>query len=361
MKDLIGINKTELISVLLVFVLIFVSVAGARLLRLTSVDAIIFEQEVEIIFDEKTGLDTLQEKLLNLGVTVQADLEELRWAAGILGWRNFQRGRYEFDGGVSYNGFLSKMARGIQDPVPVVILPGITLERFAETVSTKLHFEKQDIVAVLTDSTFISEKGADSKEHLFGRMLPETYLLYWTATPETVINRILREYDSAITQNYSERAEELSFNMDELVTLASIVEWEANRNEEKARISGLYWNRLNRGMRLQADPTVNYAIGERRRLLFEDYEFDHPFNTYVNDGLPPGPITNPSRSTIEATLYPEDHNYLYMVASPEGGHVFTETFREHQVESEKWRIWLRQQYQIRDRLEAEKQNSPETP
>lgn len=348
-------------SALLVFVLIFGSVFGSRLLRLTSVNAITFEQKSELIFEETADLEVLLEKLSNLESTVKTDFEELKWASGILGWRTFQRGRYEFEEGVSYNGFLSKMARGIQDPVSVVILPGITSDRFAEAVSAKLHFEKEDLMEVLTDSSYRSEKGVDSKEHLFGRMLPDTYLLYWTASPKSVTNRILREFDSAITQNYSERVEELSFSLDELLTLASIVEWEASLNEEKARISGLYWNRLETGMRLQADPTVNYAIGERRRLLFEDYELDHPFNTYVNDGLPPGPITNPSQSTIEATLFPEDHNYFYMVASPEGGHVFTETFREHQVESEKWRIWLRKQYQIRDRLEAEQQNSPETP
>jgi len=325
LKNLIGISKIELISALFVFVLIFGSVFSSRLIRLTSVSSLTFEQKSEIVFEEKGDLTELEEKLSDLGSLVKTDREELRWAAGILGWRSFQRGRYEFEGSVSYNGFLSKMARGIQDPVSVTILPGSNVQRFAEMVSTNLHFEKAELLEILTDSSYLNEKGISSKENLFGRMLPDTYLFYWTASSKSVINRILREFDSAITQNYSKRAQKLSFSLEELITLASIVEWEANLDEEKAQISGLYWNRLNRGMRLQADPTVNYAIGERRRLLFEDYELDHPFNTYVNDGLPPGPITNPSRSTIEATLYPQDHTYLYMVASPEGGHVFTET------------------------------------
>jgi UPF0755 protein len=187
-------------------------------------------------------------------------------------------------------------------------------------------------------------------------MLPDTYLTYWTRSPKEIVNQILREFDKRVIDQHEGRFQELDYTPDEIVTLASIVEWEAKISEEKPVISGLYWNRLNRGMLLQADPTVNYALGERRRLLFEDYEFDHPFNTYVNKGLPPGPITNPSLSTIEATLYPQDHDYLYMVANPEGGHVFTKTFREHQRESEKWRIWLREQYRIKRQQEALQSN-----
>ncbi len=111
-------------------------------------------------------------------------------------------------------------------------------------------------------------------------------------------------------------------------------------------------------MRLQADPTINYVIGERRRILYEDYKIDHPYNTYINSGLPPGPITNPSLSSIEAALYPENHDYLYMVASPDGSHDFSETFEEHKRKSAKWRQWLQEQYRIKRQREQER-NSEE--
>lgn len=353
-----AVSKPEFITTILVFVVIVVAVMSSRLVRLTSGSSLVFEEQTEIVIPEASGLDDLQSYLNNEGI--QFDSSEMEWAARILGWRKMQRGRYVFEGEYSYNGFLSKMARGIQDPVSVVVLPGITIDRFTESVAENLHFGSDTLFSIMTDSAYLAEKGL-SKEELFGRMLPETYLIYWTSSPRELVNKILREFDNAITEEYNLRAEEMDMTIDEVVTLASIVEWEAKNQEEKPTISGLYLNRLNRGMRLQADPTVNFALGERRRLLFEDYQVDHPYNTYMNSGLPPGPITNPSFSTIEATLYPEEHNYLYMVANPEGGHVFTRTFREHQAESEKWRRWLREQYRIKRQREAEQQaNEQET-
>ena len=350
----ISLTKSELISALLVFLLILVVVMSSRLTRLTSGSSLQFDEEIEVVLPERSSLTYLLTYLDEHDISYKK--EEMEWAARLLGWRNLQKGRYVFEGEYSYNGFLSKMARGIQDPVSIVVLPGINQERFAESVSINLNFDASSLENVLSDSVFLSEKKL-TEEELFGRMLPETYLVYWTSSPKEFVNKVLRAFNESITAEFRTQAENLGHSINEVVTMASIVEWEAYNEEEKPRISGLYWNRLDRRMRLQADPTVNFALGERRRLLFEDYQIDHPFNTYLNNGLPPGPITNPSLSTIKATLYPEDHDYLYMVANPEGGHVFTRTFEEHQVESEKWRIWLREQYRIKRRREAEQQSS----
>lgn len=350
LQQKIALTKSELVSTILVFVVILFLVMSSRLSRLTSDSSLIFQEQTEMVLTDQTDLEELILLLNNGGIDV--DKEEFRWAAKILGWRTFLRGRYVFEGDYSYNGMLSKMARGIQDPASIVILPGSTPERVAETVSDKLHFDTEDFLSMLQDSVFRAEQGLKEGQ-LFARMLPETYLAYWTNSPKDFITKVLREFDRAIPESFHSRAESMGYSMDEILTLASIVEWEAKLEEEKAMISGLYWNRLNRGMRLQADPTINFALGERRRLLFEDYQIDHPYNTYLKRGLPPGPITNPSYSTIEATLFPEDHNYLYMVANPEGGHTFTRTFQEHQAESEKWRIWLREQYRIKRQREAQ--------
>ena len=184
-------------------------------------------------------------------------------------------------------------------------------------------------------------------------MFPETYRVYWTSTPKEIIRRVLSEFNESVTEPFTEEANEKGYTISEILTMASIVEWEAKIEEEKPVIAGLYWNRIDRRMRLEADPTVNFALGERRRLLFEDYKYQHPFNTYLNRGLPPAPITNPSLSTIIATLRPADHDYLYMVANPEGGHEFSRTFAEHQEASERWRKWLREQYRIKRQQERE--------
>ncbi|MDR9419681.1 endolytic transglycosylase MltG [Gracilimonas sp.] len=352
LKYLLDIDKTELLTALLAFILIAGTVLGTRLYNLSSNSAVHFEEQTEILFSELSILAELENILSEH--QIEYDAVELEWAANILGWRRYQRGRYVFEGSYSYNSFLSKMTKGIQDPTSVVVLPGSTLERLSSSVAPKFYFDTEDFLAVFEDSTYLAEKGLNT-EQLFGRMLPETYLMYWTSSPKDVVNKILREFDRSITEEYLETAEELGYSFDEILTMASIVEWEAKNEDEKTKISGLYWNRLERGMRLQADPTVNFALGERRRLLFEDYQYDHPFNTYLIDGLPPGPITNPSLSTIEATLNPDNHDYLYMVANPDGGHIFTETFREHQIESEKWRIWLREQLRIKRQNELKEQ------
>lgn len=347
-----GIGKTDLGLWLAVAAVVLCVVALSRSSRINSHHAITFSTEKEVILDKTTDLDSLIEIMKEDPEAVELNEEELRWAAGLLGWKRFSKGRYTFEGNYSYENILSKMARGIQDPVSVVLLPGITAERLAAGLAAEFEFTESEMMAALTDSSFLAEKNW-SKEDLMGRMLPETYLMYYTSGPEDVRRKILAEFTRQVREPYSERAAELDRDLSEIITMASIVEWEAVDTDEKKTISGLYWNRLNRGMLLQADPTVNYAVGERRRLLFEDYKTEHPFNTYVNPGLPPAPVTNPSLSSIEAALYPEEHDYLYMVANPEGGHTFTRSFEAHKRESEKWRKWIREQYRIKRERERE--------
>ncbi|GAB5408911.1 MAG: endolytic transglycosylase MltG [Balneolaceae bacterium] len=350
LKNTLSFTKNDFLIGILSFCIIFFISFGSRQLRLSSLDAIKIDPELSLKISDRIGLSELVDHLDSSGVDY--DKNELLWSARMLGWRTFRKGNYTLVGDYSYDLFLSKLARGIQDPVPVVILPGINVQRFSESVGNQLSIPASDIQSVFTDSVFLNEIGFSSVE-LFGRMLPETYLVYWTSTSKDLIRRILREFNDKVADEFKGAASEQNLTIDEMLTMASIVEWEANKEEEKPIISGLYWNRFNKGMRLQADPTINFALGERRRLLFEDYQLEHPYNTYLKRGLPPGPITNPSLSTIEATIFPQKHDYIYMVANPEGGHVFTRTFEEHQVESEKWRTWLRQQYRIKRQKEAE--------
>lgn len=345
-----SLTKPELIFTLLVFIIVTSAVFSSRQIRLTSGKAVEFTSATSIIIHENISLDSLIYKLEEQQIDVDED--EIKWASNLLGWRTFKRGRYELEGSYSYNSLLSKLSRGIQDPVSLVVLPGINPKLLSNYIAGRMHFSSDAFMSALNDSSLLSQRNW-SKEMLFGRMLPETYLIYWTSSPKDVISRILKQFDREVVQPLEGRAEELGISIDEAVTMASIIEWEANSEDEKQKISGLYWNRLKEGMRLQADPTVNFVVGQRRRLLFDDYRIDHPYNTYVNDGLPPGPITNPSLSSIKAALYPEDHDYLFMVANAEGGHTFTRTFSEHREESEKWRQWLQQQYRIKAQREAE--------
>ncbi len=343
--------KRELIIQLVIFTLLLLLTFGSRYSRLYNSNAITTELPIELLLHERIGLEELSEKLDSAAVNF--DREELLWAGRVLGWRNFRVGRYEINNSTSYELFLSNMARGIQDPANVTVLPGNDISRLSAQLARQLQADSTSFAEQFSDGSAISMELGYSGEELLSRMLPNTYQIYWTSNPESVIKRIYSEFTASISNRYSEEIEESQFTLDEIVILASIVEWEARHTEEKPKISGLYINRLNRNMRLQADPTVLYALGERRRILFEDYRFDHPYNTYLYSGLPPGPITNPDESSIRSVLLPEDHDYLFMVATPDGNHIFNKTFDEHRRSSNEWRQWIQEQYRIKRELERE--------
>jgi len=343
-------SDNEVILGLLIFLISVFVVAESRWSRLENSRAVSSDEPVHLYLNQSAALPVLAQKLAELDLI--QDQAKFKWAANIYGWNTFREGHYLIDQPFSYDTFLSKLARGIQDPVSVTILPGKSKGVIARSLSNNLQFDSTAIRQTLSDSTFLTKQEVDT-EDVIGRLLPNTYSLYWTASPKVVCKRIFEEFHNAVVRKYRQRFNDLNRTVDEIITLASIIEWEAKSDKEKPTISGLYWNRLERGMRLQADPTVNFAVGERRRLLYKDYQIDHPYNTYQHAGLPPGPITNPSLSSIKAALFPEDHQYLYMVASPDGTHDFSKTFQEHKKKSEKWRRWLREQYRIKRQREQD--------
>ncbi|TYP95183.1 UPF0755 protein [Fodinibius salinus] len=343
-------TSNELIFGILLFFLSAFLIAELRWSRLQNSYAIHTDSPVHLYLDSQTDFKTLSQTLADSGLI--NDQGELRWAADLMGWKTFQKGHYLVDRGFTYQEFLSKLGRGIQDPVSVTVLPGKSMGQIIDKLAEALQPDSLAFHHTFTDSVVLARHNLNEKE-LIGRLYPNTYSLFWTSSPEKVLQRILREFNKAVVTQHEQQIDSLNYSLNEILTLASIVEWEAKSEEEKATISGLYWNRLERGMRLQADPTVNYALGERRRLLYEDYQIEHPYNTYVIRGLPPGPITNPSLNAIKATIYPKEHDYLYMVASPDGTHDFSETFEEHKQKSERWRRWLRKQYRIKEQQNSQ--------
>lgn len=344
-------SKKEIFAGTLLFLTVFAAVFVSRSYRLSFSPALESTGPVEILLYENITLDDLPATLDSL--EVEYDEQELIWAGEVLGWRRFVPGRYLFDVPASYEVVFSKMARGLQDAARVTVLPGTDIGRLSRNLGNQLRPDSSEFIRIFSDSSAISAEYGLSGEELFSRMLPNTYEAYWTTPAENFIEKVYSEFERAITEGYRDEIQGNSFSLNEIITLASIVEWEARQSEEKPRISGLYQNRLNQNMRLQADPTVLYALGERRRLLYEDYLFDHPYNTYQNDGLPPGPITNPDEGSIRAVLRPESHDYLFMVATPDGTHRFSRTFDEHRAASAEWREWLREQYRIMEERESD--------
>jgi UPF0755 protein len=269
-----------------------------------------------------------------------------RFLAKVTGWhRQVKAGHYLIAGGTSTYELLNILRKGLQTPLRVTIPPGSRAEVIAAVIQRDLGVDSSEVRQALTDSDLAVELGTDTT-HLFGYMLPETIEFFWGTTAAQVVSRLKHAFDDFFTDEMHAQAKELALSVDEVITLASIVEWEARVDSERAIIAGVYLNRIRKRMPLQADPTVQYAImqsqgGRMRRLIFADYKMEHPYNTYLYYGLPPGPITNPSPASIRAVLNAEDHNYLYFVADGTGGHIFSRTLREHNNAANSYRRMMR--------------------
>lgn len=265
-----------------------------------------------------------------------------RIAAFLYGAENqLQAGRYSFEEGVSYLDLIDKLKKGDAVPViRVVMYDGISMRGIARKLNALKICKYDEVMLLFRDEAYARELG-HHKGSLEGYLLPGTYQFYRYTEPEKVIAEMYHAFTAFFDEKLEQRADEIGYSVDEIVTLASIVDAETNLEEEMPRIAGVYYNRLRIGMALQADPTVHYALGgEYRRLLYEDLNIDSPYNTYKYRGLPPGPISNPGEAALMATLYPERHKFLYFVASPDGGHDFSRTHREHINKAKKYHRWL---------------------
>ncbi len=208
-----------------------------------------------------------------------------------------------------------------------------TLEELAGKVTRSIEADSTEIIAVLTDPRTISKYGFNSNTFL-SMFIPDTYRMEWDTDAQEFVQRMADEYKKFWDDDRKQEARDLGLSQSQVSTLASIVQAEQQSiPEERGVIAGLYLNRLQRGMRLQSDPTVIYAIGDFSitRLLTKDLSIDSPYNTYKYSGLPPGPINVPSKQSLQAVLNADDHNYLYMCAKDDfsGYHAFASNLSEH--------------------------------
>lgn len=260
--------------------------------------------------------------------------------------RNIKAGRYEIPDGINYISLLSLLNEGAPKKQKLVtIQEGIWQTDLAELLNKQLGVDEEDVLDLSKDSDFIEELGLDVK-NLEGYLLPETYYFYEGASAKEVIKKLSSEMESLFNSDeVKEQMKILNMDKHKILTMASIIDGESNMLSEFQRIAGVYYNRLKNGWRLQADPTVQYVVRQRRKkvnkIYYKDLEIDSRYNTYKYYGLPPSPINNPGKDAIMAALYPEKHNYYYFVADGNGGHVFSKTSREHQNNVNRYRTWRR--------------------
>lgn len=306
-----------------------------------------------------TDFDAAMDSLESAGIL--GSRATMRFFGSVTGWRDqVKTGHYLVPAGASNWRMLDRIRKGLQDPIRITIPPGLTPARLGRILRNQLGTDSSEVVAALGDSELAQQLGTDTA-HLFGRMRANTYDVLWTTDARRAISRIHGWHELLWTDEREAQAAALGLTPDEVVTMASIVEWEARKPEERRRIAGVYLNRLlgrtpPGRMRLQADPTVQFALmaadgGPMRRLMLRDYRTPSAYNTYLIDGLPPGPITNPSDESIDAVLTSERHDYLFFVADGTGGHTFTRTGAEHAAAARRWSAFITEQTLIRRQRE----------
>lgn len=242
-------------------------------------------------------------------------------------------GRFVIDSKMSTVDMIRHLRSGKQSPVNVVLTMGRLTEDVAEDAAKILSFSKEDLDAVLTDKAYLAELGY-TPETIMSAFIPNTYEMYWNASPKAFVQRMIKEHKRFWdSNNRRTKAKKYKLNPAEVYTLASIVERETLQNSEKKRMAGVYLNRLRIGMLLQADPTSVFARKDFTATRVTDYhtKYDSPYNTYMYKGLPPGPISMATISSIDAVLNAESHKYMYFCAKGDGSgfHNFAKTLAQH--------------------------------
>lgn len=241
-------------------------------------------------------------------------------------------GYYRIPQGCTFYDLFTTLTRGKQSPVQLTFNNVRTLEQLAGRLSMQLMADSTSLLQTFTDSTLYTPFGFD-RQTIIALFLPNTYEVYWTTSPKRLMERMATEYDRFWTTERRSKASKLGITPLDASIIASIAEEETNNRTEIGVVCGLYYNRIKRGMPLQADPTVKFAWGdfEISRVLFKHLEIDSPYNTYKFAGLPPGPIRIPEGRTIDALLNHAPHPYLYMCAKEDlsGTHNFATTLAEH--------------------------------
>jgi UPF0755 protein len=253
---------------------------------------------------------------------------------------NIIKGRYQLKNGMCNKRLLHILEKGYQTPAKLTFNNIRTKEQLAKRLSEQLMADSAKIMTQLNDTATLHAYGL-TPETVDCIFIPNTYEVYWTIEPKDLIGKMWKEYNNYWNADRKQKATEIGFTPTQISILASIVEEETNNKAEKRMVAGLYINRLHKGILLQADPTVKFALGDFsiKRILREQLTIKSPYNTYMYQGLPPGPIRIPSKESIEAVLNYEKHDYLFMCAKEDlsGTHNFAKTFEEHQSNAVNYR------------------------
>ena len=298
-----------------------------------------YEKEVFVYIPTDATFEDVQQILISSGVV--QNTSSFRWVAE---QKNFihriKSGRFLLENGMNNNELVNLLRSGRQTPVDLVFNNIRTKEQLAGKVASQLELDSTDLLYAMIDTAFTNPLGLDvyTVSSLF---IPNTYEFYWDVSVADFLARMTAENYHFWTEYRKSKALNLNLTHEEIITLASIVEKETMKKDEQPKVAGLYLNRLNKGIKLESDPTIIFAMGDFtiKRVLNDDLKIDSPYNTYKNKGLPPGPISIPSIQAIDAVLNHEKHDYIFMCAKDDfsGYHNFAKTYVGHKINARKYR------------------------
>ena len=264
---------------------------------------------------------------------------------------NVKPGKFVIEKGMNNNEIINSI-RSNNIPVKVSFNNQETLPELAGRIASQIESDSISLLNAFENQEFLSKNGFKGSNAI-GMYLPNSYEFFWNTSAEKFRDRMLQEYKKFWTESRLNKAKAFGLDQVDVITLASIVQKETAKVDERPRVAGVYLNRIKRGMPLQADPTIIYAIKQKsgnfdtiiKRVLYKDLELDSPYNTYKYAGIPPGPIAMPDISSIDAVLNPEKHDFYYFVANVEkfGYHKFAKTLSQHNRNRQEYVSWINKQ------------------
>ncbi len=335
-------SKRNIIAGILLFFVLLIAGVGMWGYRLAWAPNFMPQETVYIYIGKDKSFTDLCRQLQD-----SADCSRIgsfKQLAGMLKYQaNIRTGRYAVSPGMSNLQLLNDLRRGHQVATRLTFNNIRFKEDLAERLDEQLMLDKDELLSLLNDSAYCDSLGFTT-ETITSLFIPNTYEVYWNIPADKLMQRMKREYIAFWTDSRLEKAKAIGLTPAEVATLASIVEEETAASDEYPIVAGLYLNRLHRGIPLQADPTVKFAVGDftLQRILFEHLEVDSPYNTYKHAGLPPGPLRIPTIKGMDSVLNYMKHNYLYMCAKEDfsGRHNFAATLAEHNRNANRYRAEL---------------------
>ena len=334
-------SKKKILIPLIIFSTILTTGSVYTYQMLYSPNFLINADDKFIIIEENTDFNELIKKLED--DTLINDILSFSFLSKLMEYQeNIKIGAYKVKMNMSNYEMITMLRSGNQTPIKLTFTYARKIEDLAEKITAKLKMSKDDLLNYLNEN--INNYSGFKKTDIISIFLPDTYEVYWNISPEKLTNKMYSEYKKFWNEERLSKLDKINLNQKEAIVLASIVASESRMLDEADRIAGLYINRLNRNMRLQADPTLIFAANDFtiRRVLNKHKKIKSPYNTYIHRGLPPGPIRLASKKYIDAVLNYEKHNYIYMCAKEDfsGYHAFATNLSDHNRNAKKFQLAL---------------------